>query len=1128
MAAVRKALSNWWVIVIGSALLVSLALFLLAGLLLPSLLGWRWWLIGLVWLAVAIAAGVRFWRRRAAQKSLAEAIAPPDRESEAVTAKMKAALAELAKRGKGALYDLPWYVIIGPPGAGKTTIIKKSGLNLVGDADAIKGVGGTRDCDWWFTDEAVLIDTAGRYTSQDSDASRDARTWAGFLATLRKARPLQPLNGVIVAIGLDEIATVSAEALDRHVVTLRARLAEIGKALAIELPVYVVFTKADLVSGFTEFFEDLSVEGRRSPVGATLPLTAAPDTALLANAYDDAVQALADRVPDRLQSDGDAVRRGAILTLPARLIDLRGRVVRLLDGVFGAGHAAPANMRLRGFYLTSGVQQGTPFDRLIGDLSTSLGRTSRPQSQGARTFFVNRLFKDVIFAEAGLAGPDPKRRRRDRMTRIATFAVIGLMTVAGLAALFWSFVNNRAGQDATAAAAASLAQTAQGLDAGDRVAVTAPLDEVLPLLDGLAATLPYGAAGTPPSPGGLGLYRTRLDGESHRAYADALQRYLLPRLILAAESALRDARDEPVASYEPLKVYLMLGNAAGTRRDNAYILQWLEGDLNNRTMPGPEAEAARGRILVHAKALLADQGRFGRQIAGPLLDAGLVERAQAAVAAMSPADRALALLKQQVSGPESRLVGKALLPGEAEAFGNPADLRAATIPFLFTKAGFQTGFIPRAGQIGALLDKDRWMLGTSAAAQAPLDPQALGAAYAAEYTRRWNDVLALPQPANYAAQPVTLARLANPGGSPLKKLTDEIVANTSGLMPTAKSGNARADAAIGAIAGQARGGPSMTAAATIESNFQMLRQYAGGTGGGITGLLTALGDYQKAVAQAAAGGGGGGGGGGAAAGGGGAAALAGAAVALKVAAANAAAAAPGLASFVDRIASGSSAAAETSRTAELRAAFAAGPAPQCAAVIGTGFPFGTGADLQPMDVTRAAGAMTAFADGPLQPYLRRTTSATRPGWGWVSNEPAVASFQPASARAFERAAEAQALVGGNLVLGLAAGPGVAGPVDLKLSGVPLTLAPTAPAQRFNWSYGGLQSAAITAAGAEVARGDGPWALFRLLAKARKQDLGKGQYRFTFNPTTVLDVSILGGPDPFAADGVFALRCPARL
>ena len=42
---------------------------------------------------------------------------------------------------------------------------------------AVQGVGGTRYCDWWFTDEAVLIDTAGRYTTQDSDAKVDRKSW---------------------------------------------------------------------------------------------------------------------------------------------------------------------------------------------------------------------------------------------------------------------------------------------------------------------------------------------------------------------------------------------------------------------------------------------------------------------------------------------------------------------------------------------------------------------------------------------------------------------------------------------------------------------------------------------------------------------------------------------------------------------------------------------------------------------------------------------------------------------------------------------------------------------------------------------------------------------------------------
>ena len=65
-------------------------------------------------------------------------------------------------------------MIIGPPGSGKTTALINSGLKFPlargATPEAVAGVGGTRYCDWWFTEDAVLIDTAGRYTTQDSDA----------------------------------------------------------------------------------------------------------------------------------------------------------------------------------------------------------------------------------------------------------------------------------------------------------------------------------------------------------------------------------------------------------------------------------------------------------------------------------------------------------------------------------------------------------------------------------------------------------------------------------------------------------------------------------------------------------------------------------------------------------------------------------------------------------------------------------------------------------------------------------------------------------------------------------------------------------------------------------------------
>ena len=110
------------------------------------------------------------------------------------------------------LYDLPWYVLIGPPGSGKTTALVNSGLKFPLSPRRQRrrrspALGGTRYCDWWFTEDAVLIDTAGRYTTQDSDATGDKQSWLAFLDLLKKNRPRQPINGVIVAISLEDLMT---------------------------------------------------------------------------------------------------------------------------------------------------------------------------------------------------------------------------------------------------------------------------------------------------------------------------------------------------------------------------------------------------------------------------------------------------------------------------------------------------------------------------------------------------------------------------------------------------------------------------------------------------------------------------------------------------------------------------------------------------------------------------------------------------------------------------------------------------------------------------------------------------------------------------------------------------------
>ncbi|MEO0975297.1 MAG: type VI secretion system membrane subunit TssM, partial [Pseudomonadota bacterium] len=207
----------------------------------------------------------------------------PDASGEEVAAlreRFEQALELLRKsrgdKGKLNLYELPWYMIIGPPGSGKSTALLNSGLNFPlaerYGQEAVKGIGGTRTCDWWFTDEAVLLDTAGRYTTQDSDQEVDRGAWEGFLALLKKYRKRRPLNGVLVAISAQDLLQQTPGERAAHAQAIRRRVQELYEFFGMRFPIYVLLTKIDLVAGFNQYFEDFSQENREQVWGMTFPL----------------------------------------------------------------------------------------------------------------------------------------------------------------------------------------------------------------------------------------------------------------------------------------------------------------------------------------------------------------------------------------------------------------------------------------------------------------------------------------------------------------------------------------------------------------------------------------------------------------------------------------------------------------------------------------------------------------------------------------------------------------------------------------------------------------------------------------------------------------------------------------
>lgn len=346
--------------------------------------------------------------------------------------------------GKAALYELPWYMVIGHSAAGKSSAILYSGLDFpFGDKQAVQGVGGTRNCDWFFTTEGVLLDTAGRYSTQLEDRPE----WLEFLKLLKKYRAKAPANGILVAVSFPELVQHNSEQFSVYARQVRERVNEIDDAFGIKVPIYLLFTKIDLLGGFTQFFEDLSDVERQAVWGATLSHDQGSEfdaVRVVGQQFDVLHRGLVQMGFDKLANNRGNVSRPALFAFPIEFNGMREAVCKFVELLFQDDpyHSKPL---LRGFYFTSALQEGNP--RLaagnrvsrIFDLSQHGG--DAVQTPASNSFFLRTLFKDVIFPDRHLITQQVKPA--GSRFRVAGM-VLGLFCLAVLAGgLTWSFIGNQ-------------------------------------------------------------------------------------------------------------------------------------------------------------------------------------------------------------------------------------------------------------------------------------------------------------------------------------------------------------------------------------------------------------------------------------------------------------------------------------------------------------------------------------------------------------------------------------------------------------------------------------------------------------------------------------------------------------
>ncbi|MBK1685889.1 type VI secretion system membrane subunit TssM [Rubrivivax gelatinosus] len=681
--------------------------------------------------ALVAAAAIAVWwfgrlraRRRGSRLEQGLSAAAPGGDDDALVQQRDEALRRLREsrlwqaHGRAALYALPWYVVIGEPAAGKSSAVLAAGLGITpGDGGGVRGVGGTRHCDWFFGTEAIVLDTAGRYAVQPQDRGE----WLGFLALLRRTRPRAPVDGVVVAASIDQLAAQTADTIIELARSLRSRVHELTEQLGVAMPVYLLFTKADLIAGFEDFFADADGDERERVWGATLSCRDSAEGAArrFELAFAELRAGLRERALMRLESSC-ASASPATLGFGLEFAALEPALATFVATLFDDN---PYQLRpmLRGFYFSSALQAGEARPRAT---EVAARRFSLPPAAPAeapagghasRAFFLGQVFARVLGGDRGLVRRQLSPRRRHLQHAGYALALSALAATLGAFSLAYLESGRLLSQTVTEMGQISALQDGRD-DLGSRLEALERLQRRLDALAQRPDTARWSARlGLDP---GASL-EERLLADYHAGVRDlmlvpvgtALERDL--DAFVRAPGAPGTAQEQQ-AVYDTLKTYLMLGEPG--RREAAHLNEqiarhwrgWLEA--RRGTLAADEL-LRRARTVAAFALARAGDAAFPRLEARSALVEAVRSRLREARDARAPEERVYDEIRTRAAARHAPLTLAVVLGDDTP----PGTLGSSTlVSGAYTREAWLETVAPsmRAAAEGTLQHRD-WVLETS-------------------------------------------------------------------------------------------------------------------------------------------------------------------------------------------------------------------------------------------------------------------------------------------------------------------------------------------------------------------------------------------------------------------------------
>jgi type VI secretion system protein ImpL len=689
--------------------------------------------------------------------------------------KYKKALQTVAKRNPWTLFltfkrdQLPWYLVLGSQGSGKTSLLTDSGLHFPLGNDALIDMKEKPEVlvQWRFAKDAVFIDTDGALTTFTNNESLASKVWQELLELMAWHKVRKSLNGIILTISMQELLAQTTEQRRQLAHAIRSRISEIEEEIGVKYPIYVQITKTDVLAGFKEFFEQFTEQERNQIWGMTFPDRDEDVIHLFPAEFDKLVARLNDYLLPILQTQREPSKASLVTMFASQFASSKSPLIGFLNQIFETNHYQEKGY-LRGIFFTSCRQDTKPINRMLLAEAKTLGLQQgslQVEERHNQTYFIHNIFRDVILQETHLLQMSTDQSRKMNLHRKSAYVVIGVLILAMGYVWLNSYLLNKTKLDDLSVKAQDYLQNFYAYYSGK--------SEIPPSLSELYLMRHMFKPETDPTSMHWGLYQgERFTNQINTIYLQQLRRQFVPLLQQTIEDQLKKNIRNPSQSYNFLRVYLMLADP--TQMNKQFVESWMQ-QYWQQTLPDQTVFQA---TLNENLDEYLDLDKLGIS-----LDKQLVADVRAILRRTSPAERVYFELEKEAAG-RNVSISNQFDSDFSQIFGQAS--LDQKISYLYTKSGYENIYKKDLKTLVDDVADSNWILGNKDKQQFNEDELAsikryVQVRYMQNYTDAWLKLLgnfkiekfdSLSNAAN------VLTMLSQPT-SPLKQILDEVYKNTT-------------------------------------------------------------------------------------------------------------------------------------------------------------------------------------------------------------------------------------------------------------------------------------------------------------------------------------------------------------